>query len=233
MTTMGPRRAVREHLGPGLTRDIALVALAVGVVGASYGAVTVSQGFPWWTPTVMSLLVFGGASQFLFTGIVGAGGSAAAAVLAGLLVNARHLPFGFALADVFGDKWYRRLAGSYVLVDEVVAFTLAQSGRQRQRWVYAVAGVSLVTCWHVGCLVGALAGSAIDDTDRYGLDAAFPAVLLALVLPSLRDPDNRSPALVGAVVAVATTPFLPLGLPVLLALTGLLWSMVRRARRPE
>jgi 4-azaleucine resistance transporter AzlC len=233
MTTMGPRRAVREHLGPGLTRDIALVALAVGVVGASYGAVTVSQGFPWWTPTVMSLLVFGGASQFLFTGIVGAGGSAAAAVLAGLLVNARHLPFGFALADVFGDKWYRRLAGSYVLVDEVVAFTLAQSGRQRQRWVYAVAGVSLVTCWHVGCLVGALAGSAIDDTDRYGLDAAFPAVLLALVLPSLRDPDNRSPALVGAVVAVATTPFLPLGLPVLLALTGLLWSMVRRGRRPE
>lgn len=230
MTTMGPRRAVREHLGPGLTRDIALVALAVGVVGASYGAVTVSQGFPWWTPTVMSLLVFGGASQFLFTGIVGAGGSAAAAVLAGLLVNARHLPFGFALADVFGDKWYRRLAGSYVLVDEVVAFTLAQSGRQRQRWVYAVAGVSLVTCWHLGCLVGALAGSAIDDTDRYGLDAAFPAVLLALVLPSLRDPDNRSPALVGAVVAVATTPFLPLGLPVLLALTGLLWSMVRRGR---
>ena len=125
---MGPWRTVREHLGPGLTRDVALVALAVGVVGASYGAITVSQGFPWWTPTVMSVLVFGGASQFLFTGIVGAGGSAAAAVLAGLLINARHLPFGFVLADVFGAKWYRRLAGSYVLVDEVVAFTLAQSG---------------------------------------------------------------------------------------------------------
>ncbi len=147
---MGPWRTVREHLGPGLTRDVALVALAVGVVGASYGAITVSQGFPWWTPTVMSVLVFGGASQFLFTGIVGAGGSAAAAVLAGLLINARHLPFGFALADVFGEKWYRRLAGSYVLVDEVVAFTLAQSDRKRQRWTYAVAGVSLFICWQAG-----------------------------------------------------------------------------------
>ena len=63
--------------------------------------------------------------------------------------------------------------------------------------------------------MGALAGSVIDDTDRYGLDAAFPAILLALVLPSLRDPANRNPALVGAVVAVASTPFLPVGLPVL------------------
>ncbi len=227
---MGPWRTVREHLGPGLTRDIALVALAVGVVAASYGAITVSKGFPWWAPSVMSVLVFGGAAQFLFTGIVGAGGSAAAAVLAGLLVNARHLPFGFALAEVFGEKWYARLAGSYVLVDEVVAFTLAQPDRKRQRWTYAVAGLSLCICWQVGSLVGALAGSVIDDTDRYGLDAAFPAILLALVLPSLRDPTSRNPALVGAVVAVASTPFLPVGLPVLLALTGLLWSVVRRER---
>jgi 4-azaleucine resistance transporter AzlC len=199
-------------------------------VGASYGAITVSQGFPWWTPTVMSVLVFGGASQFLFTGIVGAGGSAAAAVLAGLLINARHLPFGFALADVFGAKWHRRLAGSYVLVDEVVAFTLDQSDRRRQRWTYAAAGLSLYACWQAGSLVGALAGSVIDDTDRYGLDAAFPAIILALVLPSLRDPKSRNPALVGAVIAVASTPFLPVGLPVLLALTGLLWSVVRRDR---
>ena len=221
---------MRERLGPGLMRDVALVALAVGVVGASYGAITVSQGFPWWTPTVMSVLVFGGASQFLFTGIVGAGGSAAAAVLAGLLINARHLPFGFVLADVFGAKWNRRLAGSYLLVDEVVAFTLAQSDPKRQRWTFATAGLSLYTCWHAGCLVGALAGSVIDDTDRYGLDAAFPAIILALVLPSLREPVNRNPALVGAVVAVASAPFLPAGLPVLLALTGLLWSVVRRGR---
>jgi predicted branched-subunit amino acid permease len=151
-------------------------------------------------------------------------------VLAGLLINARHLPFGFALADVFGAKWYRRLAGSYVLVDEVVAFTLAQSDRRRQRWTYAAAGLSLYACWQTGSLVGALAGSVIEDTDRYGLDAAFPAIILALVLPSLRDPTSRNPALVGAVVAVACTPFLPVGLPVLLALTGLLWSVRRHER---
>jgi 4-azaleucine resistance transporter AzlC len=226
-------RTLREQLGPALLRDVALVALAVGVVGASYGAITVSEGFPWWTPTVMSVLVFGGASQFLFTGIVGAGGSAAAAVVAGLLVNARHLPFGFAMADVLGDKWHRRLLGSYVLIDEVVAFSLAQKDPERRRWTYAFAGLSLMTCWHLGCLVGALAGTAIQDTDAFGLDAAFPAILLALVLPGLRDPGTRSPALVGAAIAVATTPYLPVGLPVLAALIGLLVAVRRPARPAE
>jgi len=57
----------------------------------------------------MSVLVFAGASQFLFTGIVAAGGSPVAAVLAGLLVNARHLPFGFALAETVRGH---RLLGS-------------------------------------------------------------------------------------------------------------------------
>jgi predicted branched-subunit amino acid permease len=65
------------------------------------------------------------------------------------------------------------------------------------------------------------------NTGDFGLDAAFPTVLLALVLPSLADRGTRNAALAGAVIAVAATPFLPAGLPVLLALAGLVL-----ARRP-
>ena len=46
-------------------------------------------------------------------------------------------------------------------------------------------------------------------------------MLLALVLPSLAHRGTRHAALAGAVIAVAATPFLPAGLPVLLALAGL------------
>lgn len=222
-------RALDERLGPGLLRDIALVWLAVGLVGASYAAITVSAGFPAWTPTLMSVLVFAGASQFLFTGIVAAGGSPVAAVLAGLLVNARHLPFGFALADTVRDH---RLVGSFLMVDEAVAFGLAQQEAERRRAAYFTCAIGLFTCWNLGCLLGALAGTAITDTEAFGLDAAFPAVLLALVLPSLRDPAHRGPALLGAAIALALTPFLPAGLPVLCALAGLL-LLVRRAPSAE
>src|ERR1700760_3794920 len=77
--------------------DIALTCLAVFFIGLSYGAIAVSSGFPLWFPAVQSVLVLAGASEFLFVGIVAAGGSPFAAALAGLLVNSRHLPYGLAL----------------------------------------------------------------------------------------------------------------------------------------
>ena len=214
-----------------MARDIGLVCLADCLVGVSYGAIAVSSGFPVWTPMVMSLLVFAGASQFMFVGIVAAGGNPFAAVLAGLLVNARHLPFGFALGDVLGERWAARIAGSHLMSDETVAFALAQKDVHRRRATYWACGIGLFVCWNVGVLIGAYAGTAISDTDAFGLDAAFPAVLLALVLPALKDRAARLPVLVGVVVALVATPFLPAGLPVLLALAGVLVGVA--AKEPE
>jgi branched chain amino acid efflux pump len=215
-------RSIWRTLDRGLARDVGLVCLADCLVGVSYGAIAVSSGFPLWLPMLMSLLVFAGASQFMFIGIVAAGGNPFAAVLAGLLANARHLPFGFAIGDVLGRRWTARLAGSHLMVDESVAFALAQREAHRRRAAYWACGIGLFTCWNLGVVAGAFAGTAISDTDVFGLDAAFPAVLLALVLPSLRDKAARLPVLIGVAVALAATPFLPAGLPVLLALAGVL-----------
>ena len=82
--------------------DIALTCLAVLFIGLSYGAIAVASGFPLWVPAAQSVFVLAGASEFLFIGIVAAGGNPIAAALAGLLVNARHLPYGLALPDITG-----------------------------------------------------------------------------------------------------------------------------------
>ncbi|WP_026468098.1 AzlC family ABC transporter permease [Amycolatopsis balhimycina] len=224
-------RSIWRTLDRGLARDIGLVCLADCLVGVSYGAIAVSSGFPLWLPMLMSLLVFAGASQFMFVGIVAAGGNPFAAVLAGLLANARHLPFGFAIGDVLGKRWTARLAGSHLMIDESVAFALAQREAHRRRAAYWACGIGLFACWNLGVVAGAFAGTAISDTDVFGLDAAFPAVLLALVLPSLRDRAARLPVLAGVVVALAATPFLPAGLPVLLALAGVVVGVA--AKEPE
>lgn len=204
-----------------LLRDIALVCLAVGVIGLSYGAIAVSSGFPLWLPVLLSVLVFAASAEFLFIGIVAAGGSPIAAMVAGLLVNARHLPFGLALPDVLGHGW-RRLLGAYLMNDESVVFTLAQPDLSRKRAAYWLCGLGLLFCWPGGAFVGALVGSVVKDTDALGLDAMFPAVILALVLPALKDRRTRWAALTGAGIALAGTPLLPAGLPVLVALAGLL-----------
>ena len=220
---------VSQELGRDLAKDIALVCLADGVVGLSFGAIAVGAGLPLWLPMLMSVVVFAGASQFLFVGIVAAGGNPVAAVAAGLLVNARHLPFGFAVADLLSGGRSRWLAGSHVMIDESVAFALSQRGTGRSRVAFWSCGLALFVCWNLGVVLGAFGGTAITNTDAFGLDAAFPAVLLALVLPSLRDKATRRAALVGAAVALATSPFLAAGLPVLLALVG----MLTVGRRPQ
>jgi 4-azaleucine resistance transporter AzlC len=224
-------RSIWRTFDRGLARDIGLVCLADCLVGVSYGAIAVSSGFPLWLPMLMSLVVFAGASQFMFLGIVAAGGNPFAAVLAGLLANARHLPFGFAVGDAVGRGRGARMFGSHLMSDETVAFAMAQDEAERRRAAYWVCGLGIFVCWNTGVLVGAFAGTAISDTDAFGLDAAFPAVLLALVLPSLRDKAARLPVLVGVVVALATTPFLPAGLPVLLALAGVVVGAA--AKEPE
>lgn len=220
-------RSIWRTIDRGLLRDIALVCLADGVVGVSYGAISVGGGLQLWVPVVLSLLVFAGASQFLFVGIVAAGGSPIAATIAGLLVNTRHVPFGLAVSDAIGGGW-RRLPGSHLMTDENVAFALGQDDLRQKRAAYWVCGIGIFVSWNIGTLIGAAAGSVISDTDAFGLDAAFPAVLLALVLPALRDRSTRTAAAIGVVVALAATPFLPAGLPVLLALVGLLFYRVEK-----
>ncbi|MBP2337104.1 4-azaleucine resistance transporter AzlC [Saccharothrix coeruleofusca] len=211
-----------------LLRDVAAIAAAAAVNGASFGAISVAGGLQWWVPLVMSVLVFAGGSQFMAVGVVAAGGSPAAAVLAGLVLNARHLPFGLAVGHVLGRGLAARLVGSHLMVDESVAFSLAQRDPARARTAFWACGATLFLGWNLGVVAGSLVGQGIGDPGAFGLDAAFPAALLALVLPALKDTATLRAALLGAVVALATTPLLPAGVPVLLALVGLVATAGRK-----
>ncbi|MFC4064105.1 AzlC family ABC transporter permease [Actinoplanes subglobosus] len=211
-------------------RDIGALAAASMAVGASFGAIAVAYGLPAWVPVVMSVLIFAGGAQFLAVGLLAAG-NPIAAVLAGLLLNARHLPFGLAVADTIGSRWRDRLVGSHLMTDEAVAFALAESGPAARRRVYWLVGVSLFAAWNIGVVLGVLLGGATGDPAALGLDAAFPAGLIALILPSLRDRETRLVALTGAALAVLLTPVLPAGLPVMAALLGLLVLFRPSARR--
>jgi 4-azaleucine resistance transporter AzlC len=212
-----------------LVRDSALVWLASGVVGVSFGAITVTGGLRVWVPVVMSLVVYAGSAQFSAVGVLLAGGGPFAAAVTGLLLNTRTAAYGLAVADLLGPGRASRLLGAHLVTDETVAFALAQPDPARRRTAFWISGLGLFAVWNTGVLLGALAGSALGDTGTYGLDAAFPAVLVALVLPTLRtDAAVRRSALLGAALALAVTPAVPAGVPVLVALAGLLVHGYRR-----
>lgn len=226
-------RSIWRTLDRDLTRDVALICVAAALVGASFGAIAVGSGLPVWLPMLMSVVVFAGAAQFMFVGIVATGGNPIAAMAAGLLVNVRHVPFGFAVADVLGTRRLPRLLGTHLMVDESVAFALAQTEPRRRRAAFWACGIGLFVSWNIGVTVGAFGGTLVSDTDAFGLDAAFPAVLLALVLPALRDPATRRGVVVGAVAALAVAPFVPAGLAVLAGLVGVLAGIERTHDAPD
>ncbi len=225
-----------------LLRDVGLVGLADGIVGVSFGAASVAGGLPWWVPVALSVLVFAGGSQIAAVGVVLAGGSPLAAVAAGAVLNTRLLPLrpcgggrrhvrprcrpgrataGAARGGAAVRRWLVRVIGTHLITDESVAFALRQDGRSRRRAAFWTCGIALFVIWNASVLLGVILGSALHDTSAFGLDSTFPAVMLALALPTLTSRSVKVAAGTGAVIAVALTPVLPAGLPLLAALGGL------------
>jgi predicted branched-subunit amino acid permease len=75
-------------------------------------------------------------------------------------------------------------------------------------------------CWNLGTLIGALGGGAIGHPETFGLDAAFPAGFLALLVPHLKRLDGRRAAVVGGGISLVLIPFVPAGVPILVAAVG-------------
>nr|WP_255697881.1 MULTISPECIES: AzlC family ABC transporter permease [unclassified Pantoea] len=208
-------------LDRGVIKAIFLVCLADGIVGLSYGSLAAAEGFPLWVPLMLSTLVLAGASEFLFIGIVAGGGSPITAAAAGLLVNARHLPFGIAVKDLVG-RGGRSLLGCHIMNDESVVFGISQSQLAQRRAAYWVCGLGIFAIWPLSVISGAYLGRFIPDVSVIGLDAVFPAILIALIFPALRQRRTRLPAMIGTALSVGVTPFVPAGMPVLFSLLGLL-----------
>ena len=199
-------------------KAIVLVCLAVGVVGMSYGSLAMAYGFPLWVPFVLSLTVLAGASEFMFIGIVASGGNPLAA--AGLLVNARHVPFGVTVRDLVGKRGLSFL-GCHIMNDESVVFGLSQKTAEQRKAAYWLCGLGVAIIWPLGAVLGAMVGKLLPDPETIGLDAVFPAILLALVVPAFKNRTTLIRACSGAVLSLAAVPFAPVGLPVLLSLLGL------------
>jgi 4-azaleucine resistance transporter AzlC len=168
----------------------------------------------------MSLLVFTGASQFAAVGTVSAGGEPLSALGTALLLAARNGVYSLSIAEILPTNRLKRLIAAQLVIDETAAMSEAQPVPEVSQEAFWVTGLSVYIFWNAGTLVGVMAGQVVGDPLSWGLDAAFPAGFLALLLPHLSDRKKRLAALLGAAIAVISIPFLPQGLPVLAAAFG-------------
>jgi len=199
--------------------SIVLVCLADGLVGVSYGAVSVTAGLELWVPLTLAILVLAGASEFLFVGILAAGGSPLMAALAGLLVNIRLLPFGLSVQQQLGSGPLSYF-GCHLLNDESVVFAVSQPTPAQRKTAFWLCGLGILLMWPLGVYLGGVLGALVEDTAVFGLDALFPAILLALVVPGLKSLRQLTATFSGAALTLLATPFLAAGLPAVLSIAG-------------
>ncbi|MBO0985760.1 AzlC family ABC transporter permease [Rathayibacter sp. SD072] len=228
MTSMPSLRSMLRTVGVADARALGLVGVSVAVIGVSYGLGATGAGFPLWQILLLAVAVFGASAEILFVGVVAAGGAPLAAALAALLVNARALPYGMAAGGIV-RRGGRRLLAAHLANDETIAFALSSRTPERRRVLFWAAGAVVLAAWPLGALVGALLGGVVADPSVFGLDAVFPAVLLALALPGLRGAPTLAAALLGGAVALAAVPVVPLGLAPVLALAAVA-ATARRGR---
>ena len=191
------------------------VALATGLYGVSFGAIGVSAGLDVLSVMLLSLLMFSGASQFAFVGVVAAGGAPITAIASAWLMGVRNSFYALRLAPEFGPRGLMRFLQAQLTIDESNAVSAAQDGASDRKLGFWLTGVGVFVFWNLATLLGALGGNLIGSVEAWGLDAAAAAAFLGLLWPRLR--ENLPLALAGAAVALASVPFLPAGLPILLA----------------
>jgi predicted branched-subunit amino acid permease len=190
-------------------------ALAAFVLGVSFG-VLAEPIMGSVAPVVMSLVLFSGAAQFGSTAVLAAGGDALTAIAAGTMLNARFLPMGVAAATALHGSPLRRAVEGQAVVDASWALAVQGDGRF-DRELMIGATIPQYPAWVGGTLIGVLGGSALGDPAALGLDAVFPAFFVGLLAAELSRPRALVAALLGGAIALALTPVLPPGLPVLLA----------------
>src|SRR4051794_10522585 len=220
-------------------RDSLGLGLAVGLYGAAFGAAADAAGLDVWQAMTLSALMFTGASQFAMVGVLGAGGSALAAVGSALLLGTRNTVYGVRLVPLLQPRGLFRRAGTADwVIDETTAMALAAPNRVLGKLAFLVTGAAIYLMWNAMTVVGVLGAAALGGTSRAALDAVVPAAFLALLWPRLRKsfPEaavQRRVAVGGAVVALALTPFVPAGVQVVAAVVAVaLAGRPRAAQRP-
>ncbi|MFT2018796.1 AzlC family ABC transporter permease [Streptomyces sp. 796.1] len=228
-------RADRSGAGAGraaVVRDALGVGVAVGLSGFAFGVTSAGSGLSLLQTCALSLLVFTGASQFALVGALAAGGNPLTAAAGAFFLGVRNAFYGLRLSELLRlPRAVRPLAAHWV-IDETSVVALAQRDRAAARLGFAVTGTALFVLWNLTTLIGALGASALGDPDDWGLDAAGPAVFLALLAPMLRAAVERVVAALGVVLVLACIPVLPAGVPVLVAALAAPLVLVVAGRRP-
>lgn len=223
-----PKDALHED-ERAVKKDAVSLSIATGVYGISFGALAIAAGLDTWQAMALSLILFSGGSQFAVVGVLGAGGTGASAVATSTLLGVRNSIYGLQMNAILRPRGLKRLLAAQITIDESTAMGVGRPTARLAGTGFWWTGVGVYVLWNSMTFVGTIAGNAMGDPKRYGLDAAAVGAFLALLWPRLVTAQGQVTAALAAAIALGLSPFTQAGLPVLATVVasiavGLWWS---------
>jgi len=210
MSNVSPSPARQATFSKGLVDVLPLI---VGLIpfGLLVGAIGVQNGLEPLEVSLMSLIVFAGAAQFIAIDMWGhAAGLTIIATT--LLVNLRHLLMGASARPhiVAMPRWLK-WPFLYIMADENWATVMRRARTQGDLTPAYVAGASIpfYVVWQATCFAGTRIGNVIGDPALWGFDFVFTAVFVTLVFGFWHVDRRLSPIVASAAAALAAERFLP------------------------
>lgn len=211
---------MQKPSNPAIVRDALGIGVGVAAYGVGFGALGISAGLSFWQTMTLSLVMFTGASQFALVGVLGAGGSPAAAIAAAWLLGFRNLPYAISMANLVRPPTQLRPLAAQLTIDESTAMALAHQSdtdANSAKQAFWLTGISVYVFWNIATALGAVAAASTSDPAVFGLDAAISAGFVALLWPQLKDALRFKVAIAAGIVSLALIPIAPAGIPILVA----------------
>lgn len=184
----------------GLFRLTAPVLFGYLPLGITFGILFRDLGFPWYFATMMGLLVYAGAAQFMAIGLLAVGAGLVEVALSTFLLNSRHLFFGLSLLDRFGRWGVQKCYLIFGLTDETYALiTTLPRNKERDsvRFLLQITALNQFY-WVAGCTLGGLVGSELFF-DTEGMEFALVALFAVLMVEQWKRIRQITPFLVAAI----------------------------------
>ena len=217
MMTQNAASSQRETAPPGMSgrfrdgvRDCLPAAISVVAYALVFGVLARQKGLTPLEVLTMSGLVFSGSAQFVALDLWTRPLPLWPLVLSTLIISLRYLLICASCRPLLaGTRLWQTLAAIFLVSDENWAVTMSRPAKDRTLRHLLGGGVLVYLAWTLSGAAGCAVGALVADPAQWGLDFAFTATFLALLVGMWRGPADLLPWAVAAAAAIAASIVLP------------------------
>ncbi|MCW8996259.1 MAG: AzlC family ABC transporter permease [Psychromonas sp.] len=171
-------------------------------LGMAFGILFNQLGFHWFYATLMSMVIYAGAGQFMAVGLLANHAGLMEVAITTLLLNSRHIFYGISLLNKFKTRGWRKFYLIFGMTDETYSLLTGTQPPENKEKIdfYLLITAFNHSYWILGSTMGAMLGANMS-IDTTGLDFTLPALFMVLAIEQYKVIRESRPFFMAGCVA--------------------------------